>query len=72
MTMAGWRKYSLAAAALFMSFILAILGKLTGDFATVAAVVVGSFNVAHAAQDWRNGHAAVPPKDQNPADSDAR
>lgn len=61
MTLVGWRKYSLAAGALLGSFILALTGKLTSDFATVAAVVVGSFNAAHAVQDWSH-HAAVSPE----------
>lgn len=49
--MKGFRKYSLALLALVCAFVLALLGKLSSDFASIAAIVVGSFNLAHGAAD---------------------
>ena len=46
--MRGWRKWSVAMLALLMGYSLALLGKLTSDFATIAAVAVGAYNVANA------------------------
>ena len=48
----GWRKWSIAAAALTMGFILALLGKLTGDFATIASITVGAFAAGNAVEHW--------------------
>jgi hypothetical protein len=57
MKLAGWRKLLVALLALSMAFLLALLGKLTADFATVAAVAAGSYNAAHMVQDWRRNGA---------------
>jgi hypothetical protein len=51
---AGWRKWSIAAAALSMGFILALLGKLTGDFATIASITVGAFAAGNAMEHYRS------------------
>lgn len=40
------RKFLLAAEALTGGLVLAFLGKLTGDYVTLASVVVGSFHAA--------------------------
>lgn len=53
--MIGGRKFVIVAGTLAAAFALALLGKLTADFATIAAVVVGSFNAAHMVQDYRAG-----------------
>lgn len=53
--MKNWRKWSIAAAALVMSFILALLGKLTGEFATVVTVTSGAFMAGNAVEYMRNG-----------------
>jgi hypothetical protein len=49
------RKFIVTCGTLVMAFVLALLGKLTADFATIAAVVVGTFHAAHAVQDWPRG-----------------
>ena len=46
------RKFWLALEALTGGLVLAFLGKLTGDFVTLASVVVGSF---HAADSYMTG-----------------
>lgn len=46
--MRGWRKFLIAGATLNAAFILALLGKLTGDFVTVAVAVVGAYSAANA------------------------
>lgn len=44
----GGRKFLIAAGALCMAFLLAMLKRLTGDFALVASVCVGAFAGADA------------------------
>lgn len=51
--MIGGRKFVVVAGTLATAFALALLGKLTADYATIAAVVVGSYNAAHMVQDYR-------------------
>jgi hypothetical protein len=52
----GWRKYSIAFLGLAMGFVLAIFGKLTGEFSTIVTVVVGSYQAANAATHFaKNG-----------------
>ena len=46
------RKFIVTCGTLIMAFVLALLGKLTSDFATIAGLVVGTFHAAHAVQDW--------------------
>lgn len=53
--MRGHRKLLVVLASLVAAFILALLGKLTAEFATIAAVCVGSYNAAHMVQDYANG-----------------
>jgi hypothetical protein len=43
MRLTGQRTFTLAASALGGAFLLALLGKLTGDFATVASISVGAY-----------------------------
>lgn len=49
----GGRKHTVVLLALGASFLLALLGKLSGDFATIVAVVVAAYNAAHMVQDWK-------------------
>lgn len=53
----GWRKLVVAMSALVLGFILAIYGKLTGDYATIVSIAVGSYNLAHAVADYTSGKA---------------
>lgn len=46
--MRGWRKWSVSVLALSMGFTLALLGKLTGEFATIASITVGAFSASNA------------------------
>ena len=46
------RKFLVTCGTIILSFILALRGQLTADFATIAAVCVGAFHAAHAVQDW--------------------
>jgi hypothetical protein len=50
----GGRKFLVAAGALACAFVLALLGKLTADFATICAIVVPAFMGAHAVADYAN------------------
>lgn len=43
----GWRKWSVCVLALVLGFVLALLGKLTGEYATISAVAVGAFAAAN-------------------------
>lgn len=45
----GGRKFLLASASTLAAFVLALLGRLTGDFVTVASISVGAFSLANAA-----------------------
>lgn len=38
-----------------LAFVLALLGKLTAEFSSVAAVAVGAFAAANAVQDYKHG-----------------
>lgn len=49
----GLRKWSVAILALGMGFTLALLGKLTADFATIAAVAVGAFAAGNAVEHYK-------------------
>lgn len=49
------RKFLVVCGALIMAFTLALLGKLTTEFASVASICVGAFCAAHAVQDWPKG-----------------
>jgi hypothetical protein len=46
--MRGNRKFLIAGGALLFAFVLALFGKLTGDFVAVASVAVGAFSAANA------------------------
>jgi hypothetical protein len=46
--MKGNRKFYVSAGALVLAFVLAMFGKLTGEFATIASVTVGAFTAANA------------------------
>ena len=52
--MKNWRKWSIAAAALVMSFVLALLGRLTGDFVTVVTATSGAFMAGNAVEHWKS------------------
>lgn len=43
-------------AALILGFALALLEKLSGEFATIASVACGAFAAANALGDHRNGN----------------
>jgi hypothetical protein len=44
----GGRKFLLAASSTFGGFVLAVFGKLTGDYVTIASISVGAFSLANA------------------------
>jgi len=48
MTLRGNRKWTVAMVGLVLAFVLALLGKLTGDFTAVVIGVVGAFHAANA------------------------
>lgn len=50
--MKNWRKWSVTVAGLVMSFILALIGKLTGDFVTVVTITTGAFMGANAVEHY--------------------
>lgn len=52
--MKGYRKWSVCMASLALAFVLALLGKLTPEFATVASVATGAFAAANAIGDHRD------------------
>lgn len=56
--MTGYRKLTVAILTLLLGFILALLGRLTPEFATVASIAVGVFAagnaVEHASKRGRN------------------
>ena len=45
----SWRKYSAVMYGMTLGFILALIGKLTGDFTIIVTVGVAAFQVANAA-----------------------
>lgn len=55
MNLPGGRKYTVVLLALVFSFVLALLQRLTADWALVISVCVGSFLGAHALADYKNG-----------------
>ena len=59
MTVTGNRTFVLASSALAGGFLLAVLGKLTGDFATIASVAVGAYAGKSA---WTTGRGTTPPE----------
>jgi hypothetical protein len=44
----GYRKFAIVLIALVFAFVLALTGKLTTDFATIAVAAVGAFAAANA------------------------
>jgi hypothetical protein len=59
--MKGNRKFYIVAAALVFAFVLALLGKLTADFAMVASICVGAFAAANAFEHkFGNGQSPPP------------
>lgn len=46
--MKGHRKFVVALVAMVGAFLLALAGKLTGDYVTVAVAAVGAFSAANA------------------------
>ncbi len=60
MRITGQRTFTLAAAALASGFLLALLGKLTGDFATIASIAVGSYAGKSAYTTGKGGTVAEP------------
>jgi len=58
----GNRKFYVTAGALVLGFLLAMLGKLTADFAMIASICVGAFAAANAFEHkYKNGSAGGPP-----------
>lgn len=55
MMLRGNRKFLMAATALVMGFLLALLDKLSADFATIASVCVGAYSLANAYTTGRGG-----------------
>lgn len=51
MILKGGRKHTVVLLALASSFLLALAGKLSGDFAAVVSVCVGAYMGAHMIQD---------------------
>jgi hypothetical protein len=41
------RKFIVTVGAMLLAFTLALIGKLSGEFATIAAVCVGAYNLAN-------------------------
>lgn len=46
--MKGYRKWTVALLGVVLAFVLALFGKLTGDFTAVVIGVVGAFHAANA------------------------
>lgn len=46
--MKGYRKVIVISLAVTCGFVLALLGKLTGDYVTIAVAAVGAFSAANA------------------------
>lgn len=44
----GNRKFFISAGALLLGAVLAVLGKLSGEFVTIATVTVGAFSASNA------------------------
>jgi hypothetical protein len=51
----GGRKFIVVMVALGCGFTLAMLGKLTADFALICSICVGAFMAAHGVADYKNG-----------------
>lgn len=58
--MKGNRKFYVTISALAGAILLALLGKLTGDYATVASVCVGAFAAANAFEHKYKAESAAP------------
>lgn len=50
MKLLGWRKFIVVTLAMVLSFILALLMKLTAEFSTVISVCVGAFVAGNAVE----------------------
>ena len=46
--MYGWRKFAVTMVGIVSSFVLALMGKLTAEYATIIATTVGAYNAANA------------------------
>jgi hypothetical protein len=46
--LSGNRKFVVAGGAMLLGFVLALAGKLSGEFVTIASVAVGSFAASNA------------------------
>ena len=51
----GGRKFVFSMSALILTFVLALLGKLTPEFATSLSILTMMFHGAHVVQDWGKG-----------------
>jgi hypothetical protein len=49
------KKFLVVMTTLGCGFVLSVLGKLTGDFATIVSIAVGSYMAAQGAVDFKNG-----------------
>lgn len=58
--MKGNRKFFLVSGALVMGFVLALLGKLTPEFATIATICIGAFSWANTKEHEFNGKPDAP------------
>jgi hypothetical protein len=63
MSLTGNRTFVLAVGSLAGAFLLALLGKLTGDFSAVASIACASYAGKSA---WTTGKGATPPIDIAP------
>ena len=53
----GLRKWSVAMSSLTCAFILALLGKLTGDFVTITGIIIAAFHMGNAVETrYGNGN----------------
>lgn len=76
--MQGYRKWSVCLLTILLAFVLALLGKLTSDFATVASVACGAFAAANAlgnhrskSKETRNDDGWIPEVRARPPDDPA-
>lgn len=51
--MRGYRKFTVIGGTVVLAFVLALMGKLTPEFATVASVACGAFGAANAVEHLR-------------------
>lgn len=60
MKIIGWRTWSVAMTAIVLAFILAMFGKLTGDFALVAGAGTSLYSVNNMMQGrWGGGDSSA-------------